>query len=70
MNDSAKTPVARFHRRQCGIISNSSNSLPANTLEIYEAGKDMVDLIVVTGVYIEKLRREREKASESAAAVA
>ena len=38
-------------------------------LEIYEAGKDMVDLIVVTGVYIEKLRREREKVSESAAAV-
>ena len=36
-------------------------------LEIYEAGKDMVDLIVVTGVYMEKLRRQREKASEYAA---
>ena len=66
MNDSAKTPVARFHRREWGIISNSES--PPATLEIYTAGKDMVDLIVVTGVYIEKLRREREKASESAAA--
>ena len=43
-----------------------SNS-PPNSLEIYAAGKDMVDLIVVTGVYIEKLRREREKSSESSA---
>ena len=63
MNDSAKTPVARFHRRRWGIMSNS----PPNSLEIYAAGKDMVDLIVVTGVYIEKLRREREKSSESSA---
>ena len=67
MNESAKTPVARFHRRQCVMISNSSNSLPDNMLEIHEAGKDMVDLIVVTGVYMEKLRRQREKASEYAA---
>ena len=64
MNDSAKTPVARFHRRQLGIIGKSS---PAS-LEIYAAGKDMVDFIVVTGVYMEKRRRDHERAAHTSGA--
>ena len=56
MKDSAKTPVACFHRRQFGIIGDAR---PAS-LEIFTAGKDMVDLIVVTGVYVEKLRKAKE----------
>ena len=63
MNDSAKTPVARFHRRRLGIIGASR---PAS-LEIFGAGKDMVDLIVVTGVYMEKLRKDKEREAESGA---
>ena len=51
VKDSAKTPVASFHRRQLGIIGDAG---PAS-LEIFPAGKDMIDLIVVTGVYLEKL---------------
>ena len=63
MNDSAKTPVARFHRRQLAI---NGKSRPAS-LEIYAAGKDMVDIIVVTGVYMEKRRREKEKVAHTSA---
>ena len=63
MNDSAKTPVARFYRRQLGIIGKSR---PAS-LEIYAAGKDMADLIVVTGAYMEK-RRRRSQSGASAQA--
>lgn len=61
MNDSAETPVARFHCRQLCLIGNSR---PAS-LEIFASGKDMVDLIVVTGVYMEKLRRHKERASRA-----
>ena len=56
MNDSAKTPVARFHCRKWGIIGKAR---PAS-LEIFAAGKDMVDLIVVTGAYMERLREDKE----------
>lgn len=54
MNDPAKTPVARFY---CTMIGNPR---PAS-LEIRPAGKDMIDLIVVTGVYMEKKRSERNE---------
>jgi len=45
VNASAKTPVAVFHRRQFGIIGEARPP----SLEIFEAGKELVDLIVVTG---------------------
>ena len=63
MNDSAKTPVARFHRRKLGIIGRAQ---PAS-LEIFGVGKDMVDLIVVTGAYMEKLRKDKERAGNNGA---
>ena len=56
MNDSARTPVARFHHRRLGVIGDE----PAVSLEIFAPGKDMVDLIVVTGVYMERVRRDKE----------
>ena len=59
MNDSTKTPVAFFHRRHFGIIGEAR---PAS-LEIFKAGKEMIDLIVVTGVYMEKLRKDKERAA-------
>jgi hypothetical protein len=54
--------VAKFHQKD--IISITPNAKRA-TLEIYPAGEHMVDLIVVTLVYIEKLRRDRERAAHS-----
>lgn len=59
VNDSAKTPVACFHRRHFGIIGEAR---PAS-LETFEAGKEMVDLIVVTSVHMEKLRKDKERAA-------
>ena len=64
MNDSAKTPVASFHHRKLGIIGKAR---PAS-LEIFAGGKDMVDLIVVTGVYMEKRRKEKERALKNSGA--
>ncbi|TEB27947.1 hypothetical protein FA13DRAFT_1755962 [Coprinellus micaceus] len=59
-NDEAQTHVAKFHQQD--IISITPKAKAA-TLEIYPAGEHMVDLIVVTLVYIEKLRRDRERAA-------
>lgn len=56
MNDSTRTPVARFHRRRLGVKGDE----PAVSLEIFAAGKDIVDLIVVTGTYVEKRRKDKE----------
>ncbi|KAK7442480.1 hypothetical protein VKT23_016077 [Stygiomarasmius scandens] len=60
-NDADKTPVAYFHRRKLGIFSKSE---PAY-LEIYPAGEHMVNEIVTTFVYIEKIRKEKERAARS-----
>ncbi|TFK34267.1 hypothetical protein BDQ12DRAFT_763694 [Crucibulum laeve] len=60
MNDGSKTPIARCHRKKFGILSKAA--CPAS-LEIFPAGKHIADVIVVTFVYIEKLRKDREQAS-------
>jgi len=56
VNDSGRTPVARFHRRWLSTVGDD----PPVSLEIFAAGKDMVDLIVVTGAYMEKVRKSKE----------
>ena len=61
-NDDTNTHVAKFHQKD--IISITPNAKRA-TLEIYPAGEHMVDLIVVSLVYVEKLRRDRERAAHS-----
>ncbi|KAJ3520941.1 hypothetical protein NMY22_g12524 [Coprinellus aureogranulatus] len=60
-NDGTDTHVAKFHRKHLGIVGTAR---PA-TLEIFPAGEHMVDLIVVTLVYIEKLRRDRDRSRRS-----
>ncbi|TEB19959.1 hypothetical protein FA13DRAFT_1645677 [Coprinellus micaceus] len=62
LNDDTSTPVAKFHQQD--IISITPRARRA-ALEIFPAGEHMVDLIVVTLVYIEKLRRNREGAAKS-----
>jgi len=61
LNDGAGTPVARYHRRRLGIFSKSQKAY----VEIFEAGEGIVDEIMVTLVYVEKLRKDAE-ASEVA----
>ncbi|KIJ92577.1 hypothetical protein K443DRAFT_113354 [Laccaria amethystina LaAM-08-1] len=56
LNDSIDTPVARYHRSSLGILSPAH----AAYLEVFPIGEHMVDLIVVTFVYIERLRQEEE----------
>ncbi|TFK20099.1 hypothetical protein FA15DRAFT_682689 [Coprinopsis marcescibilis] len=46
LNDDARTPVAKYHLKHHGII--------------YPPGEHIVDHIIVTFVYLEKLRRDRQ----------
>jgi hypothetical protein len=61
LNDSSDTPIAKFHDRKFGVLSGPN---PA-TLEIFSAGEHMVELILVTFIYMEKLRGDREGVSRS-----
>ena len=54
--DGKESRVAVYHRRRLGMVTDAR---PAS-LEIFAEGEHMVDLIVVTFVYIEKLRKDRE----------
>ncbi|THU85546.1 hypothetical protein K435DRAFT_685306, partial [Dendrothele bispora CBS 962.96] len=48
-NDTAKTPIATFHRRKHSFLSESE---PAY-LEIHPAGKHMIDDIFMTFIFVE-----------------
>ncbi|KAF5345048.1 hypothetical protein D9758_010441 [Tetrapyrgos nigripes] len=61
-NDASKTPIAQFHRRRLGLFSKKA---PAY-LEIYPQGEHMVDEIFTTFIYIEKIRKEKERAARNA----
>lgn len=49
--------IARFHRQQFGIIGKASKA----SLEITPIGEHVRDMIVVTFVYVELLRRKRQR---------
>ncbi|KAF9522243.1 hypothetical protein CPB83DRAFT_730437, partial [Crepidotus variabilis] len=53
-----ETPIATFHREYLGVLS------PAQTasLEIYPQGEHMVDDIITTFIYMERLRTEKARA--------
>jgi len=57
--DAARTPVARFHRRRFVIFGKARRA----SLEIFPEGMHMVDLILVTFVYVQKIRNDGERAS-------
>ena len=48
--------VAVYHRRRLGVVTDARSA----SLEIFAEGEHMIDLIVVTFLYIEKLRKDRE----------
>ncbi|TFK64516.1 hypothetical protein BDN72DRAFT_901479 [Pluteus cervinus] len=58
LNDEARTLVAKFHVKHYGIFRKARPPF----LEISQLGMHMVDLILITFVYIEKLRRDYERA--------
>jgi len=63
LNDGSETTVAKFHKKS-GIAGGSQ---PA-CLEIFPIGEHMVDTILVTFIYVEKKRRNRERALRSSGA--
>ncbi|KAF8061801.1 hypothetical protein FPV67DRAFT_1422867 [Lyophyllum atratum] len=58
--DAGKTPIAQLHRKSLGIFGKAR---PAS-LEILPAGENTVETILITFVYIEKLRKDKERRSQ------
>ncbi|KAG6372793.1 hypothetical protein JVT61DRAFT_7195 [Boletus reticuloceps] len=54
----AETEVARYHRGSPGIIEPKKQPF----LDVDSGVTDMLDLIILTFVYVEKLRGDRERA--------
>jgi hypothetical protein len=59
LNDGSKTPVAVYKRKRC-------RSREPATLEILPQGEHMLDLIVITWVYVEKIIRTQRTARRAA----
>jgi len=51
-----RSPMARYEPEQLSVLGKTRKA----TLEIYPEGEHMVDAIVVSFVYIEKIRKARE----------
>ncbi|KAK7040359.1 hypothetical protein VNI00_009829 [Paramarasmius palmivorus] len=54
LNDGSKTPIAKFHQSNMGIITKKRRGV----LEIFPLGEHMVDHILITFIYVEKIRRD------------
>jgi len=61
LSDDSKTIVARGHRSDIGIIAGKPRQA---RLEISPGFEHLVDVILVTYIYVEKIRKTREKAVE------
>ena len=57
--DENKTVIAKFHRARCCFKKRKAR------LEVHPAGMGMLDHIVLTFVFAEQKRRERERAAKS-----
>ncbi|KAF9266003.1 hypothetical protein L218DRAFT_129808 [Marasmius fiardii PR-910] len=55
LNDESKTPVAKLVRGNIGGIFGQKRP---SVFEVYPAGEHMVDLIMLTFLYMEKFRRD------------
>ncbi|KIK81274.1 hypothetical protein PAXRUDRAFT_156425 [Paxillus rubicundulus Ve08.2h10] len=60
-DEEPRTEVARYHRRSLGIIGPKKKPC----LDIHPDVMHMLDLIVLTFVYVEKLREDKERAAYS-----
>ncbi|KAJ8502478.1 hypothetical protein ONZ45_g11717 [Pleurotus djamor] len=65
-NDASDTVIAKYHFRSYGIVGSKH---PAY-LEIFPEGQHMMDLIVITFVYVEARRRQDQEAAVEAATAA
>ncbi|KAH7921063.1 hypothetical protein BV22DRAFT_1122391 [Leucogyrophana mollusca] len=56
LNDDSETEVARYHRDSLGIIGKKHGPY----LEVFSQGEHMLDLLIFTFIYVEKLRMDKE----------
>jgi hypothetical protein len=56
-DDGSKTPVARSHRRNARILGKPCQA----RLEILPGYEHLVDILLVTFIYLEKLRKQKER---------
>ena len=63
-DDGSKTEVARYHRGTLGIIGPKKKS----RLDVDPDVMHMLDLIILTFVYVEKLRMDIENPAQNASA--
>ncbi|KAJ6567120.1 hypothetical protein B0H19DRAFT_1139526 [Mycena capillaripes] len=61
LNDTAETLVACYRPKKLGIFSKPRKA----SIEIFPPFEDMLDEIMVTFVYIERLRKTKERAARS-----
>lgn len=61
LDDGSKTPVAQSHRSDSGIIGKPQQA----RLEIFAGFEHLVDIILITYIFVEKLRKDRERTRES-----
>lgn len=59
LHDGSNRLIAKYHRPHGGVISTAV----LGSLEIFPPGDEVVDLIVTTFIYLEKLRKDRDQAS-------
>jgi hypothetical protein len=60
LNDESKTPVARSHRSNIGIFGKPCQA----RLEIFPGFEHLMDIILVTYIFVEKSRKDRERDGE------
>ncbi|KAG1891481.1 hypothetical protein F4604DRAFT_1611832 [Suillus subluteus] len=63
-DDTSRAEVARFHRASFGIVGRKRRAM----LEVSPEVAHMMDTVIMTFIYVEKLRKDKEEASRSAAA--
>ncbi|KAJ7765710.1 hypothetical protein B0H16DRAFT_1524083 [Mycena metata] len=61
LNDSAETPVAIYRPKKLGLFSKPRKA----SLEIFPPFEDILDEIMVTFAYIERLRKTKERTARS-----
>lgn len=64
LDDALPTEIARYHRATLGIIGKRRSAY----LEIAPQAEHMLDLIILTFIYVEKLRKDSEQRRRAAAA--
>ncbi|OJA19483.1 hypothetical protein AZE42_13282 [Rhizopogon vesiculosus] len=62
LNDGSRTVVARSHRATLGIIGRRREA----TLEISPAVAHMMDIVIMTFIYVETIRMKKERSSRNA----